>query len=262
MRPDISQEAIAYIVESLPLAVNVLLFDNEAVTFTAEQFRHLYQRFGETPEMLECLLAHEGLPLDIRVAHAKRAAARMQQLILERGWMPANDATELVADAEENAVLEILTGATPEDLAQVVSLLVDGEMLTPSIIVRAACLGHIDIVAQILASLAGVTLKRARAMMLCVQPGSFRSLHAKSGLPQSCYWTLQAACDMAREEREDGITLTPDDFGRRMIEVLMTRYESLPMSERPKQLDFIGRFAADRVRLIASRLKADLLRAA
>jgi hypothetical protein len=47
-----------------------------------------------------------------------------------------------------------------------------------------------------------------------------------------------------------------------MIEVLLTRYEALPMAERPKQLDFVGRFAADRTRHIARRLKADLLRAA
>jgi hypothetical protein len=135
-------------------------------------------------------------------------------------------------------------------------------MLTPAIIVRAACQGAIEVVALILADLAGVSPKRARDAMLVKPQGAFRSLHAKAGLPQGCYWTLQAACDVAREEREDGVTLTPEDFGRRLIEVLMTRYEALPMRERPGQLDYVGRFAADRARLIARRLKADLLRAA
>lgn len=262
MRPDVSREAVDYIVQSLPLAINVLLFDNEAIAFTPEQFRLLYDRFGEAQEMLDCLLARDDLPLDLRITHARRAAARMQQLIIERGWVPANDAVELVADAEETAILNILTGAGADRLSRVVAFLVDGEMLTPSIIVRAACLGAMDVVAQALANLAGVSVKRATDMMQGKSKSAFRSLHAKSGLPQACYWTLQAACDVAREETEDGIRLTPDDFGRRMIELLMTRYEALPMYERPKQLDYLGRFAADRVRLIARRLRSDLLRAA
>ena len=262
LRPDISPDAVGYIVDSLPLTINVLLFENEFVSFTAAQFQTLYDRFGETPEMLDCLLAREDLPLSLRISHAKLAAARIQQLIIERGWIPANDATELVADAEENAVLEILMGTAPEQCAAAVDELLDGGMLTPSIIVRAACLGAMDVVTQIMASLAGVSLKRASDMMFVKPRGAFKSLHGKSGLPESCYWTLQAACDVAREEMQDQIQLTPDDFGRRMIEVLLTSYEQLPLRDRPKQLDYVGRFAADRPRLIAQRLKADLLRAA
>ena len=92
--------------------------------------------------------------------------------------------------------------------------------------------------------------------------GSFKSLHGRSGLPQSCFGILQAACDVAREEREEGIELGREAFGRRLIENLMTRYETMPLKERAKHLEVVGRFAEDRVRLIARRLKADLVRAA
>jgi uncharacterized protein (DUF2336 family) len=262
LRPDVSAEAVDYVIESLPLAVNALMLENEQLVLTPDQYRALYARFGEEREILDFLLASPGLPLDIRVAHARLAASRMQDHIIERGWIPANDATEIVAEAEENAILGILTGATAEQRAEVVSFLVENDLLTPSIIVRAACTGAMEVVAEIMANLAGLPLKRAEHAMFVKSAGSFRSLHAKAGLPQSCYWTLQAACDVAREERQDGIRLTPEDYGRRLIEVLMTRYEALPMAERPKQLDVVGRFASDRARLIARRLKADLLRAA
>ena len=260
LRPDVSAEAVDYIVESLPLAVNALMLENEHLVLTPAQARALYARFGETREMLDCLLMREDLPLDIRISHARLAASRTQQLIIERGWIPANDATELVADAEETAVLDILSRASAEERAEVVSFLVDGELLTPSIIVRAACQGNMDVVAEVLAALAGIPLKRAHDAIFV--KGSIRSLHAKAGLPQSCYWTLQAAADVAREERQDGFRLTPDDFGHRLIELLLTRYEALPPAERPRQLDVVSRFAADRPRLIARRLRTDLLRAA
>ena len=262
LRPDVPAEAVDYIIESLPLAVNALMLENEYLVLTPGQYRDLYARFSEEREILDCLLASPGLPLDIRVAHARLVASRTRQLVAERGWLPANDATEIVTEAEENAVLDILTAATDEERGNVVTFLVENELLTASIIVRAACLGAMDVVAAIMACLADVPLKRAEDGMF-VKPGSaFRHLHSKAGLPESCYWTLQAACDVAREEQQDGIPLSQDDFGRRLIEVLMTRYEALPMAERPHQLDFVGRFAAGRPRLIAQRLKADLLKAA
>ncbi len=63
-------------------------------------------------------------------------------------------------------------------------------------------------------------------------------------------------------ECEEGIDLDAEGFGRRLIEALMTRYETMPLRERSKHLEFAGRFAADWVRLIARRLKADIVRAA
>jgi uncharacterized protein (DUF2336 family) len=262
LRPDISAEAIEYVVNQLPLKVAVLMFDNPAVTFTNEQYHRLYARFGHAAAMVECLLACSDLPLDIRIMQAKRASNRMHQLMAERGWLPANDAAELVADAEETAVLRILTQADDAELVSIVAFLVGKAMLTPSIIVRAACLGEMDVVAQALSHLADIPRKRAIELMRGKGLTGFKGLHAKSGLPASCYWILQAACDVALDEHEEGVKLNADDFGRRLIEALMTRYEAMALKERTRHLDFVGRFAAERARIIARRLKADLLRAA
>lgn len=262
LRPDISREAVDHIVGTLPLKVAVLLFENPAVQFTTEQYHKLYARFGHAREMIDALLSCSDLPLDIRIMQAKRASNRMHQLMAERGWLPANDAAELVADAEETAVLNILTQADEQELGAIVDFLMARAMLTPSIIVRAACLGEMRVVEQALAHLSGIPLKRTRELMRGKGLTGFKGLHTKSGLPQGCYWVLQAACDVALDEHEEGITLNTDDFGRRMIEALMTRYEAAPLKERTRHLDYVGRFAAERPRLIARRLKADLIRAA
>ena len=262
LRPDISNEAVDSIVKSSPLNIALLLFENAAVTFSDENYHRLYTRFGHAGDMVECLLACSDLPLDIRIMQAKRASNRMHQLMAERGWLPANDAAELVADAEDTAVLRILTQASDAELAQVVAFLVNKAMLTPSIIVRAACLGEMRVVEQALAHLSDIPRKRARELMRGKGLTGFKGLHGKSGLPASCYWILQASCDVAADESEEGIKLGADDFGRRLIEALMTRYEAMPLKERTKHLEYVGRFAAERARIIAKRLKADLLRAA
>jgi len=258
-RPDLSAEARAHIVRKSPLDACLALFDNAAIALDDGDYRILYGRFGNAPDMSERLLACPDLPPEIRIAQAKRASNRMHQLMAERGWIAANDAAELVADAEETAVLRVLIEANDAELARVVPFMAGKAMLTPSIIVRAACLGEIKVVATALAHLAGIVPAKARELMAS---RGFKSLHARSGLPQSCFGILQAACDVAREEREEGIELGREAFGRRLIENLMTRYEAMPLKECAKHLEVVGRFAEDRVKLIARRLNADLVRAA
>jgi uncharacterized protein (DUF2336 family) len=262
LRPDLSPEAMSFITASLSLAVNGVLMENTDVTIPAEAFHTLFERFGESQELISLMLDRADMPPALRVLQARLSARRLNALLVERGWMPANDATELVTDAEENAVLRILVDAPDAELPDTLRFIIDRELLTPAIILRAACLGAMDVVAEAIAYLADIPVKRAREQMFGRASGSFRSLHAKAGLPENSFWTLQAACDVACEEAENGILLTADDFGRKLIETLLTRYEAIPLAEQPRNLDVLSRFAGGRTATLARRLKADILRAA
>jgi uncharacterized protein (DUF2336 family) len=261
-RPDISAEAIQACVEGGEMIVNVALFENPAVAFSYPQYRRLFDRFPQAPEIVERLLACPDLPLDIRIMQARRAANRIHQLMAERGWMANGDATETIADAEETAILDIMVNADPKELSEVIAFLTSRNMLTPSIIIRATCLGEMRIVERALGHLADLPQDRTRYLMYSRNGQSFRALHGKSGLPQSCFGLLRAAAEVGRECREEGLRANAENFGRRLIEALMTRYENMSMHERTKHLEIVGRFGAEQVRMIARRLRADLQRAA
>lgn len=238
------------------------LFDNPTFSFNPGHFRAIYERHGRRIEIVERLLACEDLPLDIRVLQAKRASNRIHQLMAERGWMAANDAAEVVADAEETAVLRILVNAERRELSPVIRFLTAQGMLTPSIIMRAACAGEMDIVLRALAYLAGMPPAKARHFLDGHGIATAKALFKKAGLPESCHGLLRAAADIAREWERDRTPFDAGEFGRQVIEALMTRYAEMPMPERTRLLDYVGRFAEDRVRTVAKRLKSDLVRAA
>ncbi len=261
-RGDLSAEALAYAIKAGTLEICLALFHNRAVKFSDEAYHTLYTRFGQVPEMAELLMGRSDLPLDIRILQAKRASNRMHQLMAEKGWIAANDAAELVADAEDTAILRILVEASNQELARAIPFLVSKNMLVPSIILRAAAIGEMKVVQWSLAHLADVNLARAHDMMFGRGLMGLKSLHNKSGLPQSCCGLLQAACDVVKDAREEKTPLDPEAFGRRLIEALMTRYEHMQTSERTKNLEFVGRFAEDRVRKIAQRLRAGIVQAA
>ncbi|WP_421695230.1 DUF2336 domain-containing protein [Aestuariivirga sp.] len=260
LRSDITAEAVDFITTTLSLPVNALLLENTDAVIRPANYDKLYLRFCDEKVMLDILLARPDLPPVIRINQARKSAGNLHALVASRGWLPAFETVELVTDAEEVAIIQVLAAAKPEDLPKAITYLMDSELLTPSLIVRAACLGAMTVVAQCFAILADAPLWRVREQMN--GKGSFRSLHAKCGLPQTCYWTLRAACDVARDEGDAGVRLSPDDFGRKLIETLLTRYESMPVLEQPRNLDFVSRFAADTARHLAKRLKADIQRAA
>ena len=261
-RHDLSAEALAYAIKAGSLEICLALFENRSVKFDDDAYHTLYSRFGQVPEMAELLMGRVDLPLDLRIMQAKRASNRMHQLMAEKGWIAANDAADLVADAEDTAILRILVEANNQELAQAIPFLVSKNMLIPSIILRAAAIGEMKVVQWSLAHLSNVSLSRAHELMFGRGLMGLKSLHSKSGLPQSCYGLLQAACDVVKDAREEKAPLDPESFGRCLIEALMTRYEHMQTSERTKNLEFIGRFAEDRVRKIAQRLRADMVRAA
>jgi len=261
-RQDLSAEAAAYVIKSSTLHVALALFDNPRILFEAEDYHTLYQRFGQTEEMMEKLLARSDLPLDIRILQARRTAIRMRALMAEKSWMPANDAVELVADAEDKAVMQILIEASPHERAKVTNFMAAKNMLTPAIIVRAAATGQMTVVEAALAHLSGLTAPRAAEQMYSRSSLGFKSIFKRSGLPMACFGILRAACDVAIDMREEGSDLSASEFGGRVLEALMTRYEAMGAADRAKQIEYLGRYGEDRIRKVAKRLKADLVRAA
>ena len=196
LRHDITPEAVTFAVNGCNADVCAALLDNPAALLGDEHFQTLYTRFGQMPQIVDRLLARHDLPLDIRIMQAKRTSNRMHQLMAEKGWVAANDAAEFVADAEETTVLRILVEASEPELQRTIRFLTAKHMLTPSIILRAACLGEMRVVERALAHLADVPLSRARQMIYGVGLNNIKTLHAKAGLPQPCLGLLRAAAEV------------------------------------------------------------------
>ena len=261
-RDDLTDEAANYIIKSSPMGTACALMNNPILQLENEDCHTLYRRFGNAPEIVEALLAKPDLPLDIRITQAKRAASRMRQLLAERGWVPANDAIELVADAEESTILRVLAEADLNERAKAMQYLARQNMLTPALIVRAAATGQMRVVEAALAHLSGISTPRAADQMYSRSALGFKSIFKRSGLPSSCFGLIKAACDVVADAKDEGLPLETEEFGRRILEALMTRYENMNAAERAKQIEHVGRYGTERMRKIAKRLKADMVRAA
>ncbi len=261
-RHDISPDAISFIVRAGSAAAAATLLGNSKVKLTPPDLHLIYTRLGQSGEVVDHLLTRVDLPLDIRIMQAKRAAVRMRQMMAERGWMPANDANDLVADAEESAVLQVLKQSTSAERSFAMQFLASQNMLTPSLILRAACLGEMDVVASALGHLSGQQAERVTGLIMMKGAAGVKSMLNRSMLPTGCHAIISCACEVAAQANEEDVRLDADGFGRRLLEVLMLQFGALGVRDQAKLMEYVGRFADDKVRKIAKKLKSDMLRAA
>lgn len=261
-RSDVPGEVVANLVKAGSIASLLALFENRAVALDAADYRAIYQRFGQSQELVEKLMAKGDLPLDLRIMQARRVASRMRQMMAEKAWIPANDASDLCSEAEDNAVMQVLIEASPEERAQATSYLASKNMLTPALVIRAAATGQMSVVEAALAHLSGFSQPRTAELMYASSPMNLKSLFRRSGLPQSCFGMVRASCDVVIDMREEGLSITSQEFGARLLEALMTRYEAMGSTERAKNIELLGRYGEIKIRKVAKRLKADLVRAA
>ena len=258
-RGDVSSHAVEHIVEHSAPEVAASLLANPCVAIEVQHMKRLYVRFPDEPCVVDMLLERADLPLEIRIMQAKRTSTRVYHLMARRGWMAANDAEEFVTNTEESTYIKILEDAKIPELDKLIPFMCDQQLLTPSIILRAACAGDLELVERALSYLASVPARRIRSLM---SGRGARSVLQKAGMPDSAHMLLRAVFDVAEEARSNNNSLSVEQFGCKLIEFLMTRYPDLVSSDKARLLGLLAKFGGERTSRIANKVQEDLSLAA
>jgi uncharacterized protein (DUF2336 family) len=167
----------------------------------------------------------------------------------------------MIADAEETATLQVLAQAYEAELDRVMAFLLNRNMLTPSLLLRAAVVGETRVIERAIAQLSGVPLRRVQGLLYDHRSIS-RALFNRCGLPQDCIDMIQAAVQVERDIRQSGKNVSSDVFGARVVETIMTRFTRLSIARKLKLISYVENFGTDHPRAVAAKLKLSLNRAA
>lgn len=261
-KPSLHGDVVSFICDRCEAQVCVTLLDNENVHLKAADYRRLYVRFRDNGDVTEGLLKRQDLPLEVRILQAKRAAGNVHRLMAERGWIEARDAEEIIVDAEETTLLKILAQASRQRLDDLVPFLSSKSLLTPSLILRAACHGNLAMVARSLAYLGDVSPAKVDKLFENLSVSGIRSVYKRAGLPCNCVTIIIAAVTAAAQ-----VTHLPDAtarqrYGALLVEYLMTADASLSGNDKHVLLGILMRIGDEATRQLAKRLVGQLRLAA
>lgn len=202
---------------------------NAGAAFSAQGFGMSLERFPDSREIEEAMVERPILPVTVAERLAARITGELFDRLVQHHALPPQLAIDLATRTRERAGVDLVAQAGHQtDMARFVQQLHLNGRLTPSFVLRALCQGEVRLVEHALAEMSGVP--HTKAWLLVHDGGTLglRAVFDRAGLPPSLYPAFRSAIDVLHETEFDG---GPDDkarFRKRMIERVLTRFQSIP----------------------------------
>lgn len=201
------------------------LVANEGAAISERAYRRVVEEFGNNERIAAPLVGRASLPVAIAERLVHIVSERLRAELVGRHALPADVAADVVLQSRERATLGLLAGADNPSTAELVDHLHRNGRLTPTIILRALCLGDMEFFELGVAARAGITAEAARILIHDSGALGLPALMERARLPQEMQRVLHAAVEVANEIQYDGEPHDRERFRRRMLERVLTHME-------------------------------------
>jgi uncharacterized protein (DUF2336 family) len=237
-RANVSASVADAIVEVGPESAVKTLVANKGAQFNEETLIRVAERYSASENGIgEALAMRANLPVTVVEKLLTQASENLRRQLLDRTDLSPEVATALLLQARELAVLGLSTADSGP--AELIEHLAQNKRLTPSIILRALCMGDLSFFEASLAKLAGISLENAQKLIYDQGKRGFEALYKKAGLPGSLYSAMRAAVDIFGTMDYDGGPNDRERFSRRLIERILTQYGEEGVEFKTDDLEYL-----------------------
>ena len=236
-RPTVSSAVSDALVDTHHEAVATTLAANPGADLTESSLQRLVDEFGDRQQLQGALVHRPKLPVSVAERLVARVSEELRNHLLTHHDLPSHVAADLVLQTRERAILGISGVSDEGDVEALVRSLYDNKRLTPSIILRSACMGDLNFLEASLARLCGIPLTNAH--LLVHDKSGLRAIIERAGLPRAFVPALRAAVEVARELDYDGEAGDRERYARKMMERVLTQYGDLGVSFEADDLEYL-----------------------
>ena len=216
------------------------LVANEGAELTERALGQVLTDYNSSEVVAESISRRPSLPPAISEQLVTAMAEKLQSYLFEKHDLPADAASNLILQTRERATVSLLSrGASGSDLEDLVFQIHANGRLTPSLIIRALCVGDMPFFEAALARLADVPLKNARRLIHDGGELGLRSIYEKAGMPERLFSAVRAAVQILAEEDYDGGRNDRERFAARIIERLLTQFEDPASKMTQDDIDYL-----------------------
>lgn len=237
-RETLSEIVTGAIAEFSPGPVLERALANDNAAFDAHGLEAAVDRFAGTSTVMGAMVRRKALPVAITEKLIAIVSGELFDHLVNHHELPPQVAIELAIGTRERATIDVIEqAALQSDLGTFVTQLNLHGRLTPSLLMRALCLGQLAFVEHAMAELAGLTHQRVWLMIHDSGPLGLKAAFDRAGLPPRLFAPFRAAVDLYHQmERESGVE-NDARFRRRMLERCLTLFQSIPKDDLDYLLD-------------------------
>ena len=241
-RWNVSPRLADAIVETANIKVISCLLGNGGARIAEPTLHKALDRYGHLGVVSNPMAEREGLSLSVVEKLVAYVSEDIRSNLVERHHLSPVLVAELVKQAREAATMLLLKPLAGNlgELELVVRHLDRDGRLTPSLMLRALCMGDVAILEASLSLLAKVPLTNARLLIHDAGRLGLKSLYERAGLPTRLLPAFRVAVDVSHETLLDGEPGDLDRHRRKMIERILTQYEDLSSDDLDYLLNKLG----------------------
>lgn len=216
---------------AVPEAVQRAIANDNAI-FDANALETVLDRFAGVSPITTAMVHRNELPLTITEKLVSLVAGEAFDHLVNNHELPPQIAIDLAMGARERITIDIVEQAgRQKDIARFVQQLNLNGRLSPSLLMRGLCLGHIEFVEHAMAELAGMAHQGMWLMIHDSGPLGLKAAFDRSGLPPRLFPSFRAALEVYHSIERDGSAQDRVSFRKRMLERTLTLFQSIPKDD-------------------------------
>jgi uncharacterized protein (DUF2336 family) len=211
------------------------LMRNAGARVSEQSLNRAIDRFAGSERVKESIVHRDALPITVTERLVALVSDRLRDYLVVRHKLPPALATEMALQSRERATLDLSNGLGAEQVRELVAQMYRGGRLTPTLVLRAVCIGDMAFFEAALAAMAAVPVESARILIHDGGRKGFAAIYEKSGLSPDLFPAFRAATDVIDSTAFDGELRDMERFRSRVITRMLTQFESFD----PDDLEYL-----------------------
>ena len=205
---------------------------NNGAELSQRGYETTLERFKTDAGVHEALISRDWIPPQIAEKMVSLVTGELFDQLVNTHELPPQLAIELASGAGERATLDLVEQAGySSNLPRYVQQLSLNNRLTPSMVMRALCLGHMPFVEWSLAELSGIPHHKTWLLLHDAGALGLRKVFEYAGLPKGMFLPFQMAINVYHELDYDGLDRDRERFRKRMVERVLTQFQNIPKAD-------------------------------
>lgn len=239
-RPSVSTDVSDALIDTKNEAVVGTLVANDGAEISTVSMQRVLDDFADSDFVKSSMVGRSALPMEVSERLVNMVSDKLQQELAARHELTADSISDLILQSREKATLGLMDGKNhAEDSRRLIIHLYQNNRLTPTIMLRALCMGDMDFFEGSVAVRARTPLSNAREMIHGRDRQQISSLLEKAELPKRLQPAFKAAIDVADDTDYDGGRNDQERFRRRMIERIITNFEDPDTAMGDENIEYL-----------------------
>lgn len=216
------------------------LMNNTGAQISEKGLAKAIDRFSVSEPVQEAMVKRTILPVTIAERLTMQVSDRLRDYLVTHHELSSTVAADLVLQSRERTVVELASGSTEGEIERLVGQMHANGRLTPSIILRALCMGDVLFFETALAIRANIPVLNARILIHDGGQLGLKTLYARAGMPPNMLPVASAALDVVHETEMDGQPHDRERYRATVIERVLTQFEDVGSDDFEYLLSKLG----------------------